>query len=102
MLVNRMTDRQRIFKKLSAYGRAIEAGKDGTEELNALDDEMFKNPYTTMEALSAAETFQGLVRDNLTIIGNKKHHEKAPQRIDRIKYLQRRFNSPEFTVYLSM
>ena len=87
----------RIFPKLSAYGRAIEAGGDGVQQLDALRAEMLQSPEDMWYAIEQAKSFQRLMTKAPFGTNHIEDHKRAPQRLVRLKKLGEYFDSPEFT-----
>lgn len=79
---------QRIFPKLSAYGRAIEAGNNGAEELDALKAEMYQNPDDLRDAIEQAKQIQGFVISSPFGIISYDYPDRAPQRLARLQWLE--------------
>lgn len=77
----------RVFPKLSAYGRAIEAGADASKERFALDQEMRNNPEEMRYAITEAIGIQTLLAETPIFKATQEDHERAPQRLERLQGL---------------
>ena len=82
-------DRSQIkatFKKISAWGRAIEAGNDGLDELSELQTIVEENPALLSEAVEYAEMCQSIASDSNELERSNSSHPS--QRLARIHVLK--------------
>ena len=83
----------RIFPKLSAYGRAIEAGRPADDEYQALLEEHIENPNDLSRAIHTAQQFQiAMMNAGAELRAMRPHDcDAATQRFQRLIWLQGQF-----------
>ena len=94
MLDEKPTAIERIFPKLTAYGKAIEAGQDGAVHLDALRAEMQNNAADLLNAIEAAKSFhQGIIAAGFNA-PSYDDPSKAGSRIMRLNWLAQTLKNP--------